>query len=132
MLFAWTVVPWAGLAWLGGVIAWRRWAGLPLGVSLGGTAAAAFLGWRFLWQWGHRQYDLELASLLQGVPALKPWESLKHPVLVIEAAHLARCQQRWGVNARSSGWGRLRRLGRMDLTGVPLCMLLTVHPWWLG
>ena len=127
----WTLVPWAFLLWLGEVIACHRWSGVPLLASLALSATAAFHGWRLVCRWGERQHDLAGARLLQAVPDPEPWERFIHPVQTIKAAHLSRCQRLWGVNARSSGWTRMRRAGWLDMAGVPVCMALAVHAWWV-
>ena len=120
------------LFWLGQVIAWRRWSGGPLLVSLVLGATAASLGWRRVCRWGERRHDLAGARLLQMVPDPEPWERCLHPAQRYKAAHLRRCQRRWGVNARSSGWTFMHRAAWLDLAGVPVCLLLAVHPWWFN
>ena len=73
---------------------------------------------------------MPLPRLLSAVPDPEPWERFIHPAQTLKAAHLSHCQRRWGVNARSSGWRLMHRAGRLDLAGVPLCMVLAVHAWW--
>ena len=104
VLTFWLVAPWVFLLWLGAVIAWRRWSGVPLVVSLALSTAVAFSGWCAVRRWGERQHDLAGARLLEAVPDPESWAWRVHPAQALKAAHLSRCHRRWGVNARSSGW----------------------------
>ena len=72
LLQAWIGFPSVLFAWLGMVIACRRWSGLPLLASLALSIAVAGYGWRLVCHWGERQHDLAGACLLRAVGGRGP------------------------------------------------------------
>lgn len=132
LLHAWIAFPWALLAWLGAVIAARRWSGMSLILSLSFSLLVAAQGWRLMWRIALKLDDALIARLLLQVEGAEPWAIYPQREEFIRAAHLSRCSRRWGVNARSSGWEPFCRSWRRDGAFLSICVALAVHPWWLG
>ena len=132
LLQVWIISPWALFAWLGMVIACRRWSGGELVLSLGITVTGAVAGWQLINRLGHRLHDVQLGDLLMAVGDPPLWELSPHPVQMIKRVHTTHCRRRWGVTPRTSGWELFRRAWRQDAADVLICVVLCVHPWWLG
>jgi hypothetical protein len=125
---------WASLAWLGWVIASRRWSGAPMGLSVSVSIAAAAQGTRCMVRIADRSDALVMDYLLKRyqIEDAEPWAIFPQEEQVIKTMHLSHCLSRWGINARSSGWGRFCRSFWWDVASVPVCVLLAVHPWWFA
>lgn len=132
LLQVWLISPWALFAWLGMVIACRRWSGGELVLSLGITAAGAAAGWQFINRLGHRLHDVQLGDLLMAVGDPPLWDLSPHPVQLIKSAHVTHCRCRWGVTPRTSGWELFRRAWWQDVAGILCGFAVSVHPWWVG
>lgn len=130
--YAWVALPWGSFAWLGSVIACRRWTGWELAVSLSACAAAAAQGCRLVWRIARKLDDAQIARLLLQVEDAPEWAIFPHPAQALKAAHLSRCSQWWGVTPRSSGWEPFCRSWRRDVAAALGCLAVSVHPWWLG
>ena len=132
LLQAWIIFPWALFAWLGMVIACRRWSGAELALSLRVSVCGAVVGWHLINRLGNRLHDVQMGDLLIGVEDAPLWALSLHPVQVTKRMHTTHCRHCWGVTPRASGWELFRRAWSTDAVGVLICLALCVHPWWLG
>ncbi len=124
--------PWLLFAWFNYAIACHRWIGWQFTLSMGVSVVAAAVGWWLVRRAVARCDDAKLGDLLAPVPDASEWTLFPHPAQILKRQHWARCQRRWGVTPRTSGWQRFCRSWRADATKATVCLVGVAHALWLG